>query len=440
MSFPRYERYKESGVEWLGEVPEHWCLIPLKSFSMFSGGGTPSRDQVRYWDGDIPWVSPKDMKTEEITRTEECITAEGLAQSTANLIPPGTVLLVVRSGILQHTIPVAINRVAVAVNQDIKCLQLDGSQCINLFLLRWVQGLNDQLLLAWSKQGATVESIEHRYLANTFVPLPPVHEQITIVELLAEETAKMDALIEEQRRLIELLKEKRQAVISHAVTKGLEPDALMQDSGSVWLGRSPTHWSMQKVSRVFGASKGSRGQLLTKEYCGSHGGSYPVYSGQTIDGGVMANIDEFEFDFAEPGVLFSTTVGAKAMHLRQLVGKFSLSQNCMIIWPKEPNLSLRFYHYHLQPLFSYERELIPDHMQASFRMEDLFGYTVAAPPLHEQEFIATYLDAKAQGFDTLITEIEVQVRLLQERHSALISAAVTGKIDVRNYTSAEACA
>ena len=190
MSFPRYPSYKDSGVEWLGEVPAHWTLQKLKSIALFSGGGTPSRENLAYWNGDIPWVSPKDMKIERIVVAEEAITLEGLESSSSNLLPPGRVLMVVRSGILKHTIPVAINEVAVALNQDMKALNFDTDKCVGHFLLRWVQGLNDRLLLAWAKQGATVESIEHTYFADTVIPLPDVSEQTQITAFLDSETAK----------------------------------------------------------------------------------------------------------------------------------------------------------------------------------------------------------------------------------------------------------
>lgn len=241
MSLPRYPQYRDSGVEWLGRVPAHWKLTKLKHVASFSGGGTPSRDNPMFWNGEIPWVSPKDMKAELIEAAEEYITHEGLAGSSTSLVSPGRLLMVVRSGILKHTIPVAINTAEVALNQDMKALTFD-SPVTSRFFLRWIQGLNDELLLAWSKQGATVESIEHAYLAETLVPLPPETEQIAIATFLDRETGKIDALIAEQEKLLALLAEKRQATISHAVTKGLNPDVPMKDSGVAWLGEVPGHW------------------------------------------------------------------------------------------------------------------------------------------------------------------------------------------------------
>ena len=139
MTLPRYGEYKDSAVKWLGPVPSHWTLPKLKHFARFSGGGTPSRDVPSYWGGDIPWVSPKDMKAEGIERAEEHITADGLENSTSSLIDADRVLLVVRSGILKHTIPVAINSVPVALNQDMKALSFADCSCVPKFFMRWVQ-------------------------------------------------------------------------------------------------------------------------------------------------------------------------------------------------------------------------------------------------------------------------------------------------------------
>lgn len=220
---------KDSGIKWLGEVPVHWGLNKLKHFTSFSGGSTPSRDNPKYWNGDIPWISPKDMKLEKLSNSEECITEAGLKNSSCSLLSPGLVLMVVRSGILKHTIPVAINDVPVTLNQDMKALDFTEGLCLSIFFLRWVQGLNDVLLLAWAKQGATVESIEQSYLAETVVPLPSIAEQNTIIEFLDRETTKINELIAEAQRAIELLKERRTALITAAVTGKIDVRGLVSN-------------------------------------------------------------------------------------------------------------------------------------------------------------------------------------------------------------------
>jgi type I restriction enzyme S subunit len=211
-------KMKDSGVEWLGVVPEHWTLRKLKYISEFAGGGTPSRENLDFWNGEIPWVSPKDMKMEFLENSEEKITQQGLKNSSSNLIEAGQILMVVRSGILKHTIPVAINIIPVSMNQDMKALKFSKAICISEFFMRWIQGLNDLLLLEWAKQGATVESIEHNYLKETVIPLPPLEEQIQITQYLKRVISEFEGLINSSESSINLLQERRSALISAAVT------------------------------------------------------------------------------------------------------------------------------------------------------------------------------------------------------------------------------
>jgi type I restriction enzyme S subunit len=198
-----------------------------------------------------------------------------------------------------------------------------------------------------------------------------------------------------------------------------------KDSEVKWLGAIPVSWTMTKMAWNFKAEKGKNGQLLTKDYCGLNSGQHAVYSGQTENDGIMGRINSFEFDTGSDGVLFSTTVGAKAMHLSHLTGKFSLSQNCMIMVPKSKNYHIRFSFYHFQPLFFYERGLIPEHMQASFRMEDLYQYQTVLPSMNEQAQIANFLDHETAKIDTLIDKQQQLITLLKEKRQAVISHAVT---------------
>ncbi|MDN3396806.1 MULTISPECIES: restriction endonuclease subunit S [unclassified Pseudoalteromonas] len=198
-----------------------------------------------------------------------------------------------------------------------------------------------------------------------------------------------------------------------------------KDSGVSWLEKVPSHWDITKTAWHFVAEKGKNGQVLTNEYIGQNNGDYPVYSGQTGNNGVMGCIDTYEFDTGKEGVLFSTTVGAKAMTLNHLKGKFSLSQNCLIIQKTSPIFNTRFCFYHFQPLFSFERGLIPEHMQASFRMEDLYQYKIALPSFEEQQKIANFLDFETAKIDTLISKQEKLIELLKEKRQAVISHAVT---------------
>jgi len=446
VSFPRYPKYKPSGVEWLGDVPEHWALPKLKSVATFSGGGTPSRENPAYWNGDIPWVSPKDMKAERIEGAEESITLEGLESSASNLLSPGRLLIVVRSGILKHTIPIAINETAVALNQDMKALSFDATKCVGRFFLRWVQGHNDQLLFAWAKQGATVESIEHSYLAQTVVPLPDIPEQTAIAEFLDWETAKIDGLVAEQRRLIELLKEKRQAVISHAVTKGLNPHASMKPSGIEWLGDVPKHWTVTRL-----------GFLCSK--IGS--GKTPLGGGEAyLTEGILFIRSQNVYDeglYLTDVVYVSEATDSEQSWSRVLAGDIllnitgaSLGRTCLVPDNFEPaNVNQ---HVCILRLASHaSRQFVSmvlksSGMKAQFdaaqngaareglNFAQISKLALAVPPAAEQAEILKFLETEIAKFDTLTAEAQRAIDLLQERRTALISAAVTGQIDVRQQT------
>ena len=208
---------KPSGIPWLGDVPGHWEVSPLKFLASFAGGGTPAKENLEFWAGEIPWVSPKDMKSEWIDDSEDHISEEALATSATSMVATGTVLIVVRSGILKHTIPVAVNSVPVSLNQDMKAV-IFGKRVEARYFAYLIRGCQNALLTLWRKAGATVESIEQEYLANTECPVPPRPEQQAIIAYLDRETARMDGIAQAIRTQIGKVREYRQALISAAVT------------------------------------------------------------------------------------------------------------------------------------------------------------------------------------------------------------------------------
>jgi type I restriction enzyme S subunit len=427
MSFPRYPKYKDSGVEWLGEVPEHWALPRIKTISRISGGGTPSREVPEYWNGDIPWVSPKDMKAERISTAEESITDLGLSQSTSSLHQPDRVLMVIRSGILQRVIPVAINEAMVAINQDMKVFTFDSEACLPRFFLRWVQGLNDRLLLEWAHQGATVESINQSLMLNTVIPLPPLSEQTAIAAFLDHETAKIDSLIAEQHRLIELLQEKRQAVISHAVTKGLDPDVPMKNSGIAWLGKVPEHWQVVRLRYLCNIQTGSRDTENAVEE-----GKYPFFvRSETIE-----RIDTCAAD-CEAVLTAGDGVGVgKVFHHYE--GPFDFHQRVYMMNAFRRVTGRFLYHYLRTNFYKVALEGTAKSTVDSLRRPMFTGFPVAVPPVPEQHSIVEIIEARAAQFDGLVAQSTHAITLLQERRSALISAAVTGQIDIRGLAGTEA--
>ncbi len=209
---------KDSGVEWLGEIPAHWNAAKMWRISNATSGGTPAKEERGYWDGDIPWVSPKDMKRRFMDSSEDTLTERALAETGIKLIAPPVVLIVVRGMILAHTFPVAITTVPVTVNQDMKALRFEHA--VDPVFIAWLfEGVGKGLLAAVVEEAAHgTRAIRMDQWRSVAAPVPPITEQHAIVTFLDRETARIDALLANIRAAIDRLKELRTALISAAVT------------------------------------------------------------------------------------------------------------------------------------------------------------------------------------------------------------------------------
>ena len=206
----------DSGVDWLEEIPVGWEVKRLRFVMNLVGGGTPTTSNPEYWKGDIPWVSPKDMKSRIVTRTEDYITSVGLDNSPCIVIPEGEVIMVVRSGILRHSLPVAITGIGVALNQDMKAL-ITTAKVKSWFLYYLFHGFQKELIPLLTKPGSTVESIEIQYLLDLQIPVPPLDIQNIIVDHLSERLHKFDHTSTSILNSIHHLQEYRSALITAAV-------------------------------------------------------------------------------------------------------------------------------------------------------------------------------------------------------------------------------
>jgi type I restriction enzyme S subunit len=246
MSFPRYPAYKDSGMEWLGEVPEHWSILSLKRRYAIQGGSTPKTDRQEFWDGDIAWITPADLSSLSdrfIRFSQRSLTPEGVSSCATTIVPPGSVILSTRAPIGS----LGIADQPLCTNQGCKSLVPNENQH-SPFLAYVLDIATDELNVRG--RGTTFLELSSDALSAFEVPFPSAVEQSSIANFLDRETAKIDALVADYRTLIELLQEKRQAVISHAVTKGLDPTVPMKDSGVEWLGEVPEHWRVVRLKFV----------------------------------------------------------------------------------------------------------------------------------------------------------------------------------------------
>lgn len=201
-------------------LPRTWENWPLDNVGEWSGGGTPASSNAAFWDGDIPWVSPKDMKVNEITSTQDRITQAAVDNSAAKLIPARSVLFVTRSGILAHSFPVATNGVEVTVNQDLKAIT--PVAVIDTEYLAWVLRSSErQILSTCSKHGTTVHSIEIPALKELEIPVPPFNEQRRIVAKIEELFSELDKGIEALTTVREQLQAYRMALVKSVLDGSL---------------------------------------------------------------------------------------------------------------------------------------------------------------------------------------------------------------------------
>lgn len=205
------------------ELPEGWISVPLRDLGKWQGGGTPSKARPEFWGGSIPWVSPKDMKTNTITTTIDGITPQAVAGSAANLVPPGSILIVTRSGILAHSFPAAVNAVAVTVNQDLKALA-PSSGLSSEFIRLALKAFERAILNECVKDGTTVHSIELPALMEFEIPLPPLPEQHRIVAKIEALFSELDAGQDSLTRAQAQLKLYRQSLLKAAFQGRLTAD------------------------------------------------------------------------------------------------------------------------------------------------------------------------------------------------------------------------
>lgn len=426
----------------LQRSPSNWPIYRLKHLARLTGGGTPLKENIAFWEGgDIPWVSPKDMKRRTITETEDYITEAAVDASATSFIDVGSPMMVVRSGILRHTLPVAIAGRRLTINQDMKAFKL-RRRLDPRFFVYWVEGQSSDLLLEWRQFGATVESIDIGRMMNGRLAVPDPKIQKLIAHFLDRETARVDQLIEKEQQLIFLLEEKANAERTHIVL-GSRPHA--QSS-------PPDHW--QKNFKLAYAAAPIRNSivngpfgsdLLTSELL--ENGVPVIYSGDIKDGPFRKKskwyvteekAESLSFCSVHPNDLLMAKVGdppgivtvypdgAPEAIVTQDVIRIRLNTR----------ISDPYYMYHLlnsQVGKAILRQITIESTRGRFPLSSLRQVRFPLPPLNEQKELAEQASLYLRCYQKLSEMVQASSMRLREFRSALITAAVTGQIDVATW-------
>lgn len=447
MAWTRYPAYRDSGVAWLGEVPAEWEITKLKYVAELRSGHTPSRNHPEYWENcTIPWVSLADVwqlrneTTDYIEDTEEKISELGLANSAAVLLPERTV-------ILSRTASVGFAGIItrpMATTQDYVNWTC-GPRLIPEYLLYVFRSMREEFDSL--TMGSVHRTIYFPDVLSFKTPLPSIQEQQAIVDFVRGKVSRIDALLAKKEGLIALLQEKRAALISHAVTKGLDPTAPMMDSGIAWLGDVPAHWETLKLTRVASLHSGHTPSRLHPEYwenCTipwiSLGDVWQLRSGR------MEYIKETKEKISELGLRNSSAEllpgGTVILSRTASVGFSGIMATSMATtqdyanWVCGPRMLPE---YLLQVLRCMKQEfdrLTMGSTHQTIYMPDIEAFRVPLPPIEEQQEIIEYARSIQQLSERLEDAIAESIRLAKEYRTTLITAAVTGEIDVRGEVPA----
>ncbi|KAB2928445.1 MAG: hypothetical protein F9K30_01070 [Dechloromonas sp.] len=444
--YKAYPAYKDSGVEWVGEIPEDWDMWKIfHACPSIGSGTTPKSDSDDYYGGDIPWITTGELREGIVFQTQKKVTEKALIDiPTLRLHPKGSVAIAMygatigRLGILGND----------ATTNQACCVMPPSEVLHGKYLFYWLHA-NRQEIINLSSGGGQ-PNVSQEKIASLKVSAPNNLLQEKIAAFLDHETAKIDALIEKQQRLIELLKEKRQAVISHAVTKGLNPNAPMKDSGVEWLGEVPAHWVVRRLKHSASLQSGiPKGKDLT----GKVTIEVPMLRVANVQDGYLdlSEVDSIQIEPSELG-RYALKYGDVLMNEggdndklgRGAVWKSEITpcihQNHVFsirpadIEPDWLDLVTRasYAKYHFYRVAKQSTNL------ASISSTNIKETPLVIPPKQERKQISSHINEQLRKFDLLENNANVQIELLQERRTALISAAVTGKIDVRDWQPAAA--
>jgi type I restriction enzyme S subunit len=421
----KYSSYKDSGVEWLGEIPEHWEVNKLKYISNVYNGATPSSGTERFWNGNISWVTPTDFnKSNYINQTERKITKSGLNSCGTTLVPKNSIIMTTRAPI--GNIAIAENELC--TNQGCKSIVINKKTDEKYMFYQF--STKSELLNSLGS-GTTFMELSSKELKNIKIPLPPQEEQTKIASFLDEKTAQIDEVISQKEKLIELLKERRQIVINDAVTKGLDKNIEFLDSGVEWIGEIPKGWEVFPGLRVFSENKRKNTGMIDDRVLSLSYGRIVRKPKEKLVGLVPESFETYQIVKAGDIIIRCTDLQNDKVSLRT-----ALAKDDGIITSAYLNLNVKdgnseYLHYLLHVLdITKAIYKLGSGLRQNLSFVDFKRLDIVLPPKHEQLQIVKHIDDQTTKIDKAIDLQQNYIAKLKEYKSSLIDSVVTGKVRV----------
>ena len=430
-----YNEYKDSGVEWFESIPNHWRNSKLKYAGKLICGGTPSTSNKDYWDGDIPWMQSGKVHFKHITLEDidKFISKDALNESSTKMVRKNSTVLAITGATCSN---IGFLTFDSTVNQSVIGIE-NNENYLSLYLYYYMISQKKQIL--FHQSGGAQGGVTKQEVENLHIPKLPLKEQEQIVAFLDDKTEKIDDLLAKTKKKIELLKEKRTALINHCVTKGLNPNTPMKDSGVEWFESIPNHWRNSKLKYAGKLICGGTPSTSNKDYWD---GDIPwMQSGKVHFKHItLEDIDKFISkdalnESSTKMVRKNSTVlaitGATCSNIGFLTFDSTVNQSVIGIENNENYLSLYLYYY----MISQKKQILfhqSGGAQGGVTKQEVENLHIPKLPLKEQEQIVAFLDDKTEKIDDLLAKTKKKIELLKEYRQSLISNVVTGKIKVCN--------
>ncbi|WP_337175413.1 restriction endonuclease subunit S [Paludisphaera sp.] len=431
-----YSNYKNSNDPCIRLVPRHWNERKLRHCGRIVGGSTPSMGRPDFWNGDIPWISPKDMKSSNLWGSINGITETALSETSIQAYDPPAVLMVVRGMILARRVPIAVTHVKAAINQDMKAI-IPSPHVNAHFLLHALEASNDRLMGLTEESGHGTKRLPTERWRDLRLHIPPPDEQAAIVRFLDHVDRKIRRFIQAKRRQIDLFSEQRHALLSEVLPD--EGRDQTSSESSDWTGRQYDTWKVGHFARVGNGSTPSRSNI---NYWSD--GDFPWLNSSTVNQGVITRSDQFvtsqalkecHLPIVPPGsVLMAITGQGKTRGTSALLAmEATINQHLAFITIKKPIVTPAYLHAALTAMYRRLRAMSDDSgsTKGALTCTQIRHLSLPIPPPCEQSRILDDLSMSTAKINRLSTQAEAEIKLLQEYRTRLISDVVTGKLDVR---------
>ncbi len=423
-------RMKESGIDWIGQIPEEWYLGKVKFFSKISAGATPDRNNIFFWNGDINWMSSGEVNQEVVTHTAETITTLALKRTSTKLLPIGTVMLALNGqGKTKGT--AAVLAIETASNQSLASFIVDNAKVNNIYLYYFLKANYSNIR---GLKGEDRDGLNLQLVSNIIIPLLDIKEQQKIADFLDKKTAQLDkvkSLLEEQ---IQKLKDYRASLIYETVTKGLDKTVPMKDSGIDWVGQVPEGWGVGKVKYFSQISAGATPDRNNSLFWN---GNINWMSSGEVNQGIVKHTSETITDLAlkrtstkllpNGTVMLALNGQGKTKGTAAVLAIESASNQSLASFIVDNQILNNMYLYYFFVANYYNIRGLKGEDRDGLNLQLVSNIDIPLFEIEEQQKIVDFLNKKTVQIDQLIQIKNQQIKNINKQRQTLIYDYVTGK-------------